>query len=452
MPRSIPSILQQVYISLSKSSYDFTFVAILLLAEATLCRFIITRVAYTEIDWEAYMQEVDTYQAGERDYLKIRGGTGPLVYPAGFLYLYAWLKQRTNDGTDIFTAQVYFSYLYVAMMAVILELYTMVARQLTTTAKSNLTRFQQAHLIWSWRIAMGVCCLSKRLHSIYVLRLFNDGPAMVLCYISILFFCRHQWRLGCVFYSLAVSIKMNILLFAPGLFLLLLQASPNVIECILCLGICAVLQLLLGAPFLIAHPISYLRKAFELDRVFFYKWTVNWKFLPEDIFVSKPIAIGLLVLHLSTLAYLAVRWIQAAQAQTGRRLFVVRPQQDPRRLAPDYIIYTLFLSNVVGICFARTLHYQFYSWYCSTVPFLLWRSAVFPGVLRLILIAAMEYAFLVFPATPTSSAILQIAHLLTLLSSIVTSTPKGLPGNLQILHDPTTSGSARQVKSKTRTE
>jgi alpha-1,3-mannosyltransferase len=35
--------------------------------------------------------------------------------------------------------------------------------------------------------------------------------------------------------------------------------------------------LVLGAPFLLTYPQSYIRKAFELDRVFFYKWTVNWK-------------------------------------------------------------------------------------------------------------------------------------------------------------------------------
>ena len=39
---------------------------------------------YTEIDWKAYMQEVEGYLSGERNYERIRGDTGPLVYPAGF--------------------------------------------------------------------------------------------------------------------------------------------------------------------------------------------------------------------------------------------------------------------------------------------------------------------------------------------------------------------------------
>lgn len=43
----------------------------------------------TEIDWVAYMQEVKGFLDGERNYLNLRGDTGPLVYPAGFVYAYS---------------------------------------------------------------------------------------------------------------------------------------------------------------------------------------------------------------------------------------------------------------------------------------------------------------------------------------------------------------------------
>ena len=36
-------------------------------------------VTDTEIDWKAYMQEVEGFIGGERDYLNIKGDTGPLV-------------------------------------------------------------------------------------------------------------------------------------------------------------------------------------------------------------------------------------------------------------------------------------------------------------------------------------------------------------------------------------
>lgn len=126
---------------------------------------------------------------------------------------------------------------------------------------------------------MGLCCCSKRLHSIFLLRLFNEGPTMVLLYLSIWFFINNHWNSGCCAFSYAVSIKMNVLLFAPGLLLLLIQqCQGNYLLVLQRLFInCALPQLILGAPFLLTYPESYLRKAFELDRVFFYKWTVNWK-------------------------------------------------------------------------------------------------------------------------------------------------------------------------------
>eukprot|EP00951_Prasinocladus_malaysianus_P022572 scaffold189616_cov47-Prasinocladus_malaysianus.AAC.1 len=57
------------------------------------------------------MEEVGGFLGGERDYAKLEGGTGPLVYPAGFVYIYSALHWLTNGG-DIPTAQAVFVVLY----------------------------------------------------------------------------------------------------------------------------------------------------------------------------------------------------------------------------------------------------------------------------------------------------------------------------------------------------
>lgn len=59
--------------------YYGLFALLVLAGEAVLCQLIISRVAYTEIDWKAYMQQVDAIVKGQRDYPSIHGGTGPLV-------------------------------------------------------------------------------------------------------------------------------------------------------------------------------------------------------------------------------------------------------------------------------------------------------------------------------------------------------------------------------------
>ena len=273
------SAVVDLYKCLASEKLDAPFVLSLLAVETVLCLAIVKFVPYTEIDWEAYMQEVSMWQDGQRDYMQIYGGTGPLVYPAGFLYMYGFFKWLTSGGSNVVVGQYLFCALYILNAAIILTMYNLLGRSMYSLIKSSVSKnsIQPCHTIWSWRIAMVITCLSKRIHSIFVLRLFNDGPCMILFYMSVLQFAKSRWRLGCVLFSLAVSIKMNVLLFAPGLLLLLLQSSEGIAETIICLSICAGIQVILGAPFLLTYPVSYIRKAFEFDRVFFYKWTVNLK-------------------------------------------------------------------------------------------------------------------------------------------------------------------------------
>ena len=93
------------------------------------------------------------------------------------------------------------------------------------------------------------------MHSIFVLRLFNDCIAIAFVYVAICYFCFRRWRTGCLFFSLAVSIKMNILLYAPGLLLLLLEDN-SLFETFICLSICASVQLALAYPFLSTFPVE----------------------------------------------------------------------------------------------------------------------------------------------------------------------------------------------------
>lgn len=94
------------------------------LVDALLCWAIIRTVAYTEIDWAAYMEQVEQVVIdGERDYAKIRGGTGPLVYPAAHVWTYRALYHLTGRGKDIGLAQDLFAALYLLTLAVVMRCY-----------------------------------------------------------------------------------------------------------------------------------------------------------------------------------------------------------------------------------------------------------------------------------------------------------------------------------------
>ena len=110
-----------------------------------------------------------------------------------------------------------------------------------------------------------------------------------------------------LFSSIAVSVKMNILLFSPALFLAYV-ATQGLIGAVQQVTICALVQFILGYPFLRTYPIEYLKGAFDIGRVFLFEWTVNWRFLPVDIFVHRGFHAMLLIAHMTMLLFMAHRW------------------------------------------------------------------------------------------------------------------------------------------------
>jgi alpha-1,3-mannosyltransferase len=195
-------------------------------------------------------------------------------------------------------------------------------------------------------------------------------------------------------FSIALSVKMSVLLYIPGLLVVLFRRHGLVgtlehITLLLCF------QFSVALPFILKNARTYLAGAFDLGRVFLYKWTVNWRFVSEEHFLSSTFALALLVTHVAVLVSFGVRkWCVAdggvrAILERGLR----RPRFSPAFVPVDadctyYSFFTLtilmiplldvttvlYTSNLIGIVFARSLHYQFYSWYAQQLPFLLWRT------------------------------------------------------------------------------
>ncbi|KAI6063067.1 Dol-P-Man:Man(5)GlcNAc(2)-PP-Dol alpha-1,3-mannosyltransferase [Aix galericulata] len=371
------------------------------------------------------MAEVEGFANGTRDYTQLRGDTGPLVYPAGFVYIFLGLYYATGRGADVRLAQYIFAGLYLLNLLLVFRIYCR-----TNKVPPYVFFF--------------MCCASYRIHSIFVLRLFNDPVAMAILFLAVNLFLEERWSWGCLLFSLAVSVKMNILLFAPGLLFLLLQRF-GLLGCIPKLCICALLQVLLGLPFLLANPVGYLSRSFDLGRQFQFKWTVNWRFLPEEVFHSRVFHALLLLAHLAGLGLFALhRWHRSSESI----LSLLKDPADRKHPSPPLsIVFVLFSSNFLGVCCSRSLHYQFYVWYFHTLPYLLWctptaKLAHMPkyvpagagvlgaggrGVLswlpccppasprRVLLLGVIELCWNTYPSTVCSSLSLHICHGLVLL-------------------------------------
>jgi alpha-1,3-mannosyltransferase len=165
-------------------------------------------------------------------------------------------------------------------------------------------------------------------------------------------------------------------------------------------------QFLIAFPFLPVNAMGYLSRAFELSRQFLFKWTVNWRFIGEDLFLSKEFSIFLLSAHVSLLAVFGItRWLKPS----GSSLFQVAswiksppPAEVERaiasRITPKFIMTTILTAIAIGMLCARSLHYQFFALISWATPFLLWRSGMHP-VLQVGFWAAQEWAWNVYPST-----------------------------------------------------
>lgn len=102
-------------------------------------------------------------------------------------------------------AQTIFAFIYLANQAVVMQLYI------------------TSHAVPPWTLVL--LCLSKRVKSIFLLRMFNDGVTTLLVNIALLLLIRWKWRWSLLTFSAALSVKMNVLLLAPPVAVILLQVS-----------------------------------------------------------------------------------------------------------------------------------------------------------------------------------------------------------------------------------
>lgn len=387
------------------------------------CKLIIRTVPYTEIDFKTYMQQIELVNDGEIDYSLIVGDTGPMVYPAGFVQVHQALYWLTDLGSDITTAQVVFSFLFVLSVLLSCIVYTMVPG------------------LQPWPLYLFL--LSKRLYSIHVLRLFNDCFTTVAMVAVVLLLQQASYwysTMGSFFtyllvlvaadlYSLAISVKMNALLYLPGFLLVsYFLVEENLLKFLGVVAVIPFIQVMVGWKFLLplfhdeeaAYIRSqYLSQAFNFSRQFLFKWTVNWRFVGEELFLSKNFQTSLLVGHVSVLLlFVFTRYLSRNITQKLIKQLLVdaiaRPFSSTIHSSnkflsyhhgPKLILLVMATTNVIGVLFSRSLHYQFLSWYCWQLPFLLYATGVH-FVFGFAAFAIHEWCWNVYPSTPSSSAVL----------------------------------------------
>ncbi|SCU97914.1 LADA_0H09274g1_1 [Lachancea dasiensis] len=392
---------------------------LLIIFESLALKWIIRNVDYTEIDYEAYMEQIWAIKDGERNYKLIEGGTGPLVYPAGHVWIYRAMEIITEGLDDLKSGQTVFRYLYIVTLMLQMGCYALLQ-------------------LPPWCVALAV--FSKRLHSIYVLRLFNDCFTtlfMVFTVFMLLLSARMQQRALCIVasasYSMAVSIKMNALLYLPGVLLAIFKLSEGRLAFTLgCIGLIVGWQYCIALPFVQQHPREYWSTAFDFGRQFMYKWSINWQFVDQEVFEDPWFHRTLLVSQVATLALLLLTRFHSDISEVWASMRALRHPFTPvlsayqgfnRPSMPD-IGYILLVTNFVGVVFSRSLHYQFLSWYHWTLPVMLYWSKL-PLLPAVVWYTIHEYCWNSYPPNAAASAgLFTVNSLLLLVLFLQTQAPK----------------------------
>lgn len=369
------------------------------------------------------MEQINIIKSGELNYANIFGGTGPLVYPAGHVWIYRALSWLTYGTKNIYLGQAFFGWLYVLTLIIVFTIYLSLR-------------------VPPWVIYLIV--LSKRLHSIYVLRLFNDCFTtlfMVLTVLSLQYSSYYKTKdqktskllsnhVSAILYGVAISIKMNALLYLPGfLILVYFLNDENLIRALVPVVVVTLTQIIISYTFLFNGTEirnSYIANAFNFKRKFLYEWTVNWRFLSADIFNSSQFHHLLLITHTALLViFIFTKW--ASPKVSGKSVSsllkdffkIFHGTLSPTNVinspikGPMYVVGVMASCNMIGVICSRSLHYQFLSWYSWSFPYLLYLSGLH-WIPSIIVFISHEWCWNVFPSTPASSGLLLVINIAVL--------------------------------------
>lgn len=375
---------------------------ILLVIESLALKVICATVPYTEIDYKAYMEQIEMIEMDHvLDYSQIRGGTGPLVYPAGHVLFYKLMYKITDGMNRLQEGQLIFRYLYIGTLALQMIIY----HQLELPP-------------WCAVLA----CFSRRLHSIYVLRLFNDCFTTFFVVLTALLVVqaakRRNFMLSAVSsltYSVAISVKMNALLYLPAFMVSIYLANEgNLAKTTMCAIIGVSWQLAVALPFLRTYPKDYIRCAFDFSRSFMYKWSVNWQMIDEDGFDSPVFHKTLLVSQFVGIMTAILFTYPSFPKDLVVSLKNPFSKSIPKVNMADAVPFLLVTTNYIGVVFSRSLHYQFLTWYHWTIPILMFYSKM-PWFLGPIWYFLHEYCWNSYPPNSQASILLLALNSVMLL-------------------------------------
>ena len=312
-------------------------------------------------DYVSYMEQAKLFVDGERNLTSIEAENGKAYYPASHLYTFSVFYKLTGILDHYKYAQILLLFIHLVMNFVTVKIYK--------------ECFKDAPRDW-WLLA--VWALNTRLVENWARGLFAESFNVTLTYIAIYLFQKQQQFAGIIFIGLALTYKMNVLLYIPAVYYLT-SLSRNIYVGTFYLAIIVSMSFIFAIPFLTEYRDDYMKTAFNFSRKFSIHSSVLYYWLiPKPIFNSSIFGAFLLSGHIGGLIYvLFTRWLPLLDENKKfnfvkilKRFFRINPSY--REHHPYFVAEVFFVCNYMGTAFSRTLHQQFIIWFWYSIPILLY--------------------------------------------------------------------------------
>lgn len=182
----------------------------------------------TETVLKGYIDHARLYMSGIKDYTLFPGDNGPTNRPALHIYVCRFLAYVAQYGANVVLAQVFFAFLYVFNLGLAMLCYKQA--KVSVTKDTHIQSMSLASLIKADALfqvsnyVFPMLCLSKRLHSIYVLRCFDDGFTVMFLFLAIYQYQHKNWTAGTLCFACGLAVDMNLICALPAVAVILGQA------------------------------------------------------------------------------------------------------------------------------------------------------------------------------------------------------------------------------------
>ena len=342
-----------------------------LLVEIIKWAFILLFDNYRNMYYSTYDGQATLYLNGVRKYNQYVNMEGPCHNPALDIYLHVILKKITSDAKNPYAAILWGTLWHLLIWFMAVKIY----QEAFEKHSSNV-------------LLVTICCFGIKYTWISVKYAYGECYSVFVVLIAVYLFQKGYSILACAAFSVALGLRIHMMYYLPGIFLILCL-SKSFWKALFLVGFIIFMQFVWAIEFISLYPTEYFSSVLDANAIFDlnaqinqYKWVASRKDTLRYLVDSHLLNVFLVIIAVLTWIYLLlVRWLPLLHPDRELKWDVICRSigfelgsifRLDVKLSPYFVAEVLLLSNYIWLLWARTLHEQFTVYYWYSLPFLMY--------------------------------------------------------------------------------